>query len=98
MFDETSSKLMSTQKLLKQKYSELEKITGDLTNVETKLKAGEMTKKNAFKRTTANALRAASKLSNLRDKLVDNIKLTNRIFEPYRLSNDLYQSFKNITR
>ena len=34
----------------------------------------------------------------LRDKLVDNIKLTNRNFEPYRLSNDLYQSFKNITR
>jgi hypothetical protein len=74
MFDETSSKLMSTQKLLKQKYSELEKITGDLTNVETKLKSGEMTKKNAFKRTTANALRAASKLSKLRDKLVDEIR------------------------
>jgi hypothetical protein len=37
MFDETSSKLMSTQKLLEQKYNELEKITGDLTNVETKL-------------------------------------------------------------
>jgi glycosyltransferase involved in cell wall biosynthesis len=32
----------------------------------------------------------------LRDKFVDNIKLTNRIFEPERLSNDLYQSFKNI--
>jgi len=31
-----------------------------------------------------------------RDKFVDNIKLTNRIFEPERLSNDLYQSFKNI--
>jgi hypothetical protein len=74
MFDETSSKLMSTQKLLKQKYSELEKITGDLTNVETKLKAGEMTKKNAFKKTTANALRAASKLSKLRDNLVDEIR------------------------
>ena len=74
MFDETSSKLMSTQKLLEQKYNELEKITGDLTNVETKLKAGEMTKKNAFKKTTANALRAASKLSKLRDKLVDEIR------------------------
>jgi len=33
---------------------------------------------------------------NLRDKFVDNIKLSNRIFEPERLSNDLYQSFKNI--
>jgi|694.fasta_scaffold41874_2 glycosyltransferase involved in cell wall biosynthesis len=32
----------------------------------------------------------------LRDKFVDNIKLTNRIFEPGRLSNDLYQSFNNI--
>jgi glycosyltransferase involved in cell wall biosynthesis len=32
----------------------------------------------------------------LRDKFVDNIKLTNRIFEPERLSNDLYQSFNNI--
>jgi glycosyltransferase involved in cell wall biosynthesis len=32
----------------------------------------------------------------LRDKFVYNIKLTNRIFEPERLSNDLYQSFKNI--
>ncbi len=74
MFDETSSKLMSTQKLLKQKYTELEKITGDLTNVETKLRAGEMTKKNAFKKTTANALRAASKLSKLRDNLVDEIR------------------------
>jgi hypothetical protein len=74
MFDETSSKLMSTQKLLEQKYNELEKITGDLTNVETKLKAGEMTKKNAFKKTTANALRAASKLSKLRDKLIDEIR------------------------
>jgi hypothetical protein len=74
MFDETSSKLMSTQKLLEQKYNELEKITGDLTNVETKLKAGEMTKKNAFKKTTANALRAASKLSKLRDKLVEEIR------------------------
>jgi glycosyltransferase involved in cell wall biosynthesis len=31
-----------------------------------------------------------------RDKFVDNIKLTNRIFEPERYSNDLYQSFKNI--
>jgi hypothetical protein len=30
------------------------------------------------------------------DEFVDNIKLTNRIFEPERLSNDLYQSFKNI--
>lgn len=74
IFDETSSKLTATQKLLAQKYSELEKITSDLTTVENKLKAGEMTKKGAFKRTTASALRAASKLSKLRDKLVDEIR------------------------
>ena len=31
-----------------------------------------------------------------RDKFVNNIKLTNHIFEPERLSSDLYQSLKKI--
>jgi glycosyltransferase involved in cell wall biosynthesis len=33
---------------------------------------------------------------NIREKLVNNIKLTNHIFEPERLSSDLYQSLKKI--
>jgi len=74
LHDEVSEKLSKTKQLLDRKYSELETIVKDITTIENKLKGGEMTKTNAFKRTTANAIKTASKLSKLKDQLVNEIQ------------------------
>jgi len=69
MFDEASAKLEQTKKLINSKYSEFEKITNDLLAIENKIKAGELTKRQSFKRTTGRAIQAASRLSRMQEQL-----------------------------
>lgn len=74
LHDEVSDKLTKTKSLLDAKYKELESVVNELTSLDVKIKNGEMTKKSAFKRTTANALKAASKLSRMEDQLTKEIQ------------------------
>ena len=69
LFDETSTKLEETKKLLQRKYTEFEKITGELTVIENKIKGGELTKRLNFKRTTAKAIQTANRLSRMQEEL-----------------------------
>jgi len=69
LFDETSTKLDETKKILNKKYTEFEKITNDLSELENKIKAGDITKKLSFKRTTAKAIQSANRLSRMQEDL-----------------------------
>jgi hypothetical protein len=69
LFDEVSNKLTSTTKLIKDKYAQFEKIVNDITVLENKIKAGELTKTNAFKKTTNAAIKAANRLSRMQEQL-----------------------------
>ena len=69
LFDEVSKKLEGTKTLLQDKYSQFEKIISDLTALENKIKAGELTKSKAFKKTTNAAIKAANRLSRMQEQL-----------------------------
>jgi hypothetical protein len=74
MFDEMSDNLKSVNELINSKKAEVDKITGEISELEQKIAKGEMTKKNAFKAATRNAIKAASKLSRLREQLLEEIQ------------------------
>jgi hypothetical protein len=69
LFDEVSNKLDKTKSLLQDKYSQFEKIVNELTALENKIKAGELTKTNTFKKTTNAAIKAANRLSRMKEQL-----------------------------
>jgi hypothetical protein len=69
LFDEVSNKLDKTKSLLQDKYSQFEKIVNELTVLENKIKAGELTKTNTFKKTTNAAIKAANRLSRMKEQL-----------------------------
>ena len=69
LFDEVSNKLTNTTKLIKDKYAQFEKIVNDITVLENKIKAGELTKTNTFKKTTNAAIKAAGRLSRMQEQL-----------------------------
>ena len=69
LFENVSSKITTTETLLKQKYSDLEKIVTDLSLLESKIKTGGVTKRHNFKSTTNKAIKAANKLSRMQEQL-----------------------------
>jgi len=74
MFDEMSNNLKSVNELINSKKAEVDKITSEISELEQKIASGEMTKKNAFKAATRNAIKAANRLSKLRNQLLDEIQ------------------------
>jgi ABC-type transporter Mla subunit MlaD len=69
LFDEVSKKLEGTKTLLQDKYSQFEKIVNQLTVLENKIKAGELTKTSTFKKSTNAAIKAANRLSRMQEQL-----------------------------
>jgi hypothetical protein len=69
LFDEVSTQLDSTKDLITKKREELAKVNDELSKVEEQIKSGDLTKKNTFKSATNKAIKAANKLSRLRESL-----------------------------
>ena len=69
LVDETGKRLSKVEELLQKRYSELENINTELSKLEQKIKAGELTKRSNFKATTNRAIKAANKLSRLQEDL-----------------------------
>jgi hypothetical protein len=69
LFDEVATKLDETTDLITKKRDELNKVNDELVKVEEQIKSGDLTKKNTFKSATNKAIKAANKLSRLREDL-----------------------------
>ena len=69
LFDDVSERITKTKTLLEQKKTQFEKIVSDLVKIQEDVKAGEFTKTNVFKRTTAKTIAAAVKLSRTQEQL-----------------------------
>lgn len=74
LVEDTKKAIAEVDYQLQSKYSQLETVIKDLSSLDVKIKAGEFTKKNNFKRTTAAALRAANRLSQLQEVLSTEIQ------------------------
>jgi len=74
LIDETGTRIEKIQKDLVAKHEQLSKTVEELDKLSKKIESGDMTKRGNFKATTRNAIRAANKLSNLRDNLTTEIQ------------------------
>lgn len=72
--NETGTRIDKVNKLLEERYNEFGRIVDELSKLENKIKAGELTKRNNFKATTNKAIKAANKLSRLKDELTREIQ------------------------
>ena len=69
LVDETGKRMGDVASMLQNRYNDFEKVTEELSKLEQKIKAGELTKKNNFKASTNRAIKAANKLSRLQNEL-----------------------------
>lgn len=74
LIDETGDRIDRVQKDLSLKQEQLNKTIQDLQKLNTKIEAGDLTKRGNFKASTRNVLRVANRLSNLKDSLETEIQ------------------------
>jgi len=74
LINDAYNRLASINSKLKDKYQDLEGIEKKLSEIELKIRRGELTKKQNFKATTKAAIRQANILSGMRNVIVDEIR------------------------